>query len=63
MYIKENIWHLHSFSTDRCFLMLAKFECQKDIHFKTQPGAMQLQGLRAGNLTRDPESLEQRSAD
>ena len=30
-YIKDNIWHLHSLSTD-------KFEYQKDIHFKTQPG-------------------------
>ena len=32
MYIKDNIWHLHSLSIDRFF------ECQKDIHFKTQPG-------------------------
>ena len=52
--IKDNIWHLHSLSTDyRFFKVLGKFECQKaDIHFKTQPEPVAknatIQGLRLG---------------
>ena len=34
--IHDNIWHLHSLSTNKFFK--GNFECQKDIHFKTQPG-------------------------
>ena len=60
MYIKDNIWHLHSLSIDRFF------ECQKDIHFKTQPGQVAKNATPrppVGNRTRDPGSLDQRSTD
>ena len=48
------------------FLKLGKFEFQKDIHFKTQPGPVAKNATPRppfGNRTRDPGSLEQRSTD
>ena len=43
-----------------------KFECQKDIHFKTKPRPVAKNATPrppAGNCPRDPGSLEQRSTD
>ena len=47
-------------------LKQGKFECQKDIRFKTQPGPIAKNATRrppAGNWSRDPGSLDQRSTD
>ena len=37
-YINNNIWHLHSLSVDESQSLCRKFDCRKDIHYKTQTG-------------------------
>ena len=37
LYVKD-ICNLHSLSVDEYLIRCSKLECQKDIHFKTQPG-------------------------
>ena len=57
--IKDNIWHLHIYT--------GKFECQKDIHFKTQPRHVAMKNATPSpssrSWTRVPGSLGERSTD
>ena len=56
--------YMYCIYIDWCFK--GKFECQKDIYFKTQPGPVAKNATRsllAGNWTHDPGSLDQCSTD